>query len=168
MTTHCERTLSQTPQRRIILTVKLPGEDRISLEGILRAAHWELNEVQTCQEALDFCRNAPVPVVLCEQHMPDGKWNALMNRLRAMAEPPAVIVVSRLADERLWVDVLSAGGYDVLVTPFDCSELFRVLSLAWMAGKPEALRMPACLNEAPVVKDIADCSSKQLCASSWR
>jgi DNA-binding response OmpR family regulator len=39
-------------------------------------------------------------------------------------------VTSRLADERLWAEVLSLGGYDVLMKPFDVSEVYRVIRLA--------------------------------------
>ena len=44
---------------------------------------------------------------------------------------PFFIVTSRLADERLWVEALNVGAYDVLVKPFDVTELKRVLNSAW-------------------------------------
>src|ERR1019366_5350356 len=37
---------------------------------------------------------------------------------------------SRLADERLWAEVLNLGWYDVLATPFDADEVYRVMSYA--------------------------------------
>jgi len=42
----------------------------------------------------------------------------------------AVIVASRLADERLWAEVLNLGGYDLLAKPFDRDELVRVIAMA--------------------------------------
>ena len=47
------------------------------------------------------------------------------------SSPPSFIVTSRLADERLWVEALNVGAYDVLVKPFDVAELKRVLNSAW-------------------------------------
>jgi DNA-binding response OmpR family regulator len=44
---------------------------------------------------------------------------------------PFFIVTSRLADERLWVEALNVGAYDVLVKPFHVAELKRVLESAW-------------------------------------
>jgi DNA-binding response OmpR family regulator len=37
-----------------------------------------------------------------------------------------LIVVSRLANESLWAEVLNLGGFDVLALPFDREELERV------------------------------------------
>jgi len=36
-------------------------------------------------------------------------------------------VVSRLADERLWAEALNPGAYDMLLTPFEAEEVFRVI-----------------------------------------
>ncbi len=166
MTRSCGR-LSQPDQPCAALAVNLVDEDGISLQGILRGSNWLLKEVQTCQEALDLSRNGSIPVVLCEPRMSDGNWNALLYALRELASPPALIVVSRLADERLWVEVLSLGGHDVLVTPFDRSELFRVLFLALAACTPrEAERMPTSLKKPPAVEKAVEATLKRLCASS--
>jgi DNA-binding response OmpR family regulator len=54
---------------------------------------------------------------------------------KAAAQPPLMIVTSRLADEYLWSEALHHGAYDVLSKPFDPDELNRVLTLAslkWM------------------------------------
>ncbi len=40
------------------------------------------------------------------------------------------IVVSRLADARMWVDVLDAGAYDLLVKPFQAEEIRAVVRQA--------------------------------------
>jgi hypothetical protein len=42
-----------------------------------------------------------------------------------------MIVTSRLADERLWAEVLNLGGYHLLAKPFDASEVVRVVGTAW-------------------------------------
>jgi hypothetical protein len=46
-----------------------------------------------------------------------------------------VIVSSRLADERLWAEVLNLGGYDVLGMPFEPEKVLRVADSAWRAWK---------------------------------
>jgi DNA-binding NtrC family response regulator len=46
-----------------------------------------------------------------------------------------LIVTDRLADERLWAEVLNLGGYDLLLKPFDPEELLRVVSSAWASWK---------------------------------
>jgi len=70
-------------------------------------------------------------VVLCEQVFADGDWRDLLRELDAHApEAPPVIVCSRLADDRLWAEVLNLGGYDVLSKPFASAEVNRVVGMA--------------------------------------
>jgi DNA-binding response OmpR family regulator len=69
-------------------------------------------------------------VVVCERDLPDGSWKHLLDKVETLARPPRLIVASRLADERLWAEVLNLGGYDVLATPFDADEVYRVVSYA--------------------------------------
>ena len=52
-----------------------------------------------------------------------------------MAEPPVVIVTSRIADDSLWAEVLNLGGYDVLAKPFREAELIWALESAWQASR---------------------------------
>jgi hypothetical protein len=65
-------------------------------------------------------------------------------------------VSSRLADESLWAEVLNLGGYDLLQTPFEPSELFRVLHLAWLSWERERDRTTA----SPLKKPIATTSAQ--------
>jgi len=53
------------------------------------------------------------PVIFCEPALPDGTWQDLLDFSRK------VVVVSRLADESVWADVLNRGGYDVLASPLE-------------------------------------------------
>ena len=52
-------------------------------------------------------------------------WRELLEDVSAQNEIPApkVIVLSRLADNRLWAEVLNLGGYDVLPKPLDAVEV---------------------------------------------
>lgn len=134
----------------IALAVNLLPEDRSSLAGILRGSGWTTEEVQTCQGAVAAARKGTVPVLLCATRMPDGDWRTLLEGLGGLESPPALIVISRLADECLWAEVLSAGGYDVLLTPFEANEVERVLSLARSASRRSASTgMDRAKNTAP-------------------
>ncbi len=45
---------------------------------------------------------------------------------------PVLIVASRLADDRLWAEVLNLGAFDLLLgEPFDREEVLRVTESAW-------------------------------------
>ena len=149
------------------LAVNMVDQDSVSLAGILRGSNWIVKKVRTCQEALDFLRKKPAPVLLCETQAPDGTWKTLLDALRELAGPPALIVVSNLADERLWAEVLNCGGYDVLVTPFERSELVRVLFLAWTTSNRKVEPTPAGLKHLPV-RTAEGPGFKKLHASSGR
>jgi DNA-binding NtrC family response regulator len=76
----------------------------------------------------------------------DGGWRDLIAETTAMGLALPVIVVSAKADERLWVDALSAGAYDALEIPFHRGETRRVLLTAVQGGDRGAahIRRRAC------------------------
>jgi len=63
-----------------------------------------------------------VPVILCDSELPDGNWKDLLVAVAGIQSPPLAIVISRLADEYLWAEVLNLGDYDVLAKPFNSGE----------------------------------------------
>jgi len=123
-----------------ILLVSSDASNRSSLASIIGHSNWSLHEVPTCCEALAFLRIQHVGVVICDCSLPDGDWKTLLDDLAGVKNPPNLIVSSRLADSFLWSEVLNLGGYDVLAAPFEASEVFRVVSLAWLKWKDDRER----------------------------
>jgi len=115
-----------------ILLVSGGSADYACLCHIIDHSNWKLHRAQDCQEALAFLQQHPVGVVITQVSLPDGCWKDLLAELTRVGCPPNLIISSRLADEQLWAEVLSLGGYDVLMTPFEREEVFRVGSYAWM------------------------------------
>jgi DNA-binding NtrC family response regulator len=114
----------------LALLVTPNDEDHWALIHILRPAGWAVDTARTCAEALRSLAIEPAPVVIVERCLPDGTWKTLLNRLMRMEFPPKLIVTSRLADERLWAEVLNLGGYDVLAQPFCATEALRCFNSA--------------------------------------
>jgi DNA-binding NtrC family response regulator len=136
--------LEQTPQpdRAVtVLEVSAYESDHAALQRIFSHSKWKLHITRNCTEAMDFLTRKIIPVVVCDSDLPDGSWKDIMERTAQAANPPAVIVSSRLADDRLWSEVLNLGGYDVLAKPFNASEVFRDVSLAWLQWKNRAERV---------------------------
>lgn len=82
-----------------------------------------------------------IGLVVTEAELPDGSWRDLVSAFSERPAPPRVVVVTRLADESLWSDVLETGGFDLLPAPSDRKELGRVLELAateFQAGRRAA------------------------------
>ena len=94
----------------------------------------------TCRQALERLGHIPVAVVLCDSDLPDGSWLDLFDSVASADDPPLLIVTSRMADERLWAEVLNLGGFDVIAKPFAEKEVLHVLETARMH---RACRQPA-------------------------
>ncbi len=106
-------------------------QDQGSLTRIFTELRWELELSSTIAQALDWLAHRAYPVVICEAKLPDGGWELLSRRAEILPTPPHIVVSSRLADERLWCEVLNLGGYDVLATPFERREVAHVVRCAW-------------------------------------
>ncbi len=117
-------------QERLALLVSPNEEDHWALIHILRPAGWAVDTAHTCAEALQSLAIEPASVVIVERYLPDGDWKTLRNQLMRMELSPRLIVTSRLADERLWSEVLNLGGFDVLAQPFCAAETLRCVSSA--------------------------------------
>ncbi len=137
-TTSAETRKMASPKDAIsVLLIDPLDSRRDALRNILTAPQWEIREAATYREALEILNNRPIAVAICDVAFGDGNWQELLTDLQGRAHPPNLIVSSRLADERLWAEVLNLGGYDVLVQPFDCGEVLRVASMAWMAWRQQ-------------------------------
>ena len=130
-----------------VLSISPIDEDHFLLQDILNRLHvpsctFKVNSCATLASALLALRKHQFEVVVCEQDVPPGSWKDVLDQTTILPDPPALIVTSRLADERLWAEALNLGAYDVLAKPFDRTELMRVVSGAWRAwGRP--VRLPA-------------------------
>jgi hypothetical protein len=137
-------------QRGGVVLVSPCAEDHASLRKIFRGSPWKLQRAFTLNDGLGvLSRNRDdILVAICESSLPDGDWKLLMAELDKMPVPPTLIVSSRLADERLWAEVLNWGAFDLLPgTPFVAEEVLRVTESAWRAAsaareRGTAPRMP--------------------------
>ena len=113
--------------RATLVAVFGQGEDRLSLEPVLSPCEWEVIWTRTCAEAVAAVRRTAAPIILCDEKFADGEWKELWNELGKSPCPPEFILASRLADERLWAELLNLGGYDLLTKPFRPEEVIRAV-----------------------------------------
>jgi DNA-binding NtrC family response regulator len=122
----------QNPARTdSLLTVSGFEDDHRALREVFADVRWNLTSARTIEEAVQASSAVTVPVLLCEQGLPDGDWRILLGRIASLRRPPRLVVYSRQADEPLWAEVLNVGGWDVLAKPFEATEVFHVVSSAW-------------------------------------
>ena len=80
-----------------------------------------------------------IPVVICNYTLPDGDWKRILAALDRLPIRLSFVVSSRVADERLWAEVLNLGAFDLLLGgPFDREEVLRVVENAWWASEGNA------------------------------
>lgn len=82
-------------------------------------------------------------VVLTESLLPDGAWRDILALTAATCPDAQVIVMSRVADDSLWAEVLTCGAFDLLAKPLEQSEVIRVGTSAWRQSRPRILGAPA-------------------------
>lgn len=114
-----------------ILIVSADHRDRRWLFRALRTSGWACRTAGSTRSAFNaLSRTVATFLVICEQNLPDGDWKDLLKRATGEMGQPLLIVTSTHADDRLWVEVLNVGGFDLLMKPFDKTELGRVMEMA--------------------------------------
>jgi DNA-binding NtrC family response regulator len=134
---------------RWILIIAPHADQHSSLRRIFDETLWECQSAFTKREGIDLLRRNrdSVQVVICEQSLPDGDWKGILAELDKNPVGTSLIVSSRLADDRLWAEVLNLGAFDLVVgDPFDPEEVLRVTENAWLASTPA--RKPEHLSRA--------------------
>lgn len=113
------------------LGVSSVSADQMALRSMFEGLQWQWDIVPSLEKARQRMHHGATPgVVVCQHLLPDGDWKLLFQEVLALPRPPRFVVLSRLADEDLWMDVLNCGGYDLLSIPFYLPEVSRVLQSA--------------------------------------
>jgi DNA-binding NtrC family response regulator len=106
-----------------------------ALQAILEKLEIDTRRTRSCVETLPLLAGADPPhLVFTDTQLPDGTWADLL-RLSAKARGLVkVIVVSRVVDIALYLDVLDAGGFDFVVPPFYPAEVAHIVRCATQGG----------------------------------
>ncbi len=113
------------------LVIAPPGSEFAVIENIFADCGWPMLATSSIQEGIRCIHENSPQLVICDERMEDGDWRAILDVTIKERYPPYLIVTSRLADDRLWAEVLNRGGYDLLAKPYEPSEVIRVVGTAW-------------------------------------
>lgn len=123
-------------ERVSVVAVLADDQERKSLRGIFAHSNWDLRFAPTIEAAERLLLRSPAGILIASEELPQqDTWRDALHRTQQIMSRPLLIVASHLADERLWAEVLNIGAYDVLATPFDPREVYRVVSFAWQTWK---------------------------------
>ena len=131
---------SHAPGTITVLSLSPAESDHAELEGTFRDTgltlypncRVALQPSPTLASTLAALRTRRIPIVLCDGDGDPYAWREIIEAGRGMAAPPCVIVTSRLADDRLWAEVLNCGAFDLLSKPFDRGDVVRIVHSAWV------------------------------------
>lgn len=126
-----------------IVAVFSDCEDRTLLVRIFAHSEWKLKFTRVLPETQNTLRTSTASVVISDSRLSDGCcWKDLLTGMKDMRDPPPLIVADRLADERLWAEVLNLGAYDLLAKPFDAKEVLHAVASACRHSENERQIFP--------------------------
>jgi DNA-binding NtrC family response regulator len=129
--------------QKCVLSITNVADIQKPIRHILREDGWTTQEASAIADARNRIATGRTDVILTEDNVSDGNWLDILTLAQAVSPRSQVVVVSRIADERLWAEVLSMGGFDLLELPFDREELLRVANAAWRCANTHTKRASA-------------------------
>ena len=119
-----------------VLAILPADEDRLSLSAAFAGSGWILVFTGSLEEGLAVLKSVLVGVVICDMRLSGGdSWKDLIDEMLQMQTPPPLILADRLADDRLWVEALNLGVYDLLARPLDPKEVVRAVTMACLRNE---------------------------------
>jgi DNA-binding NtrC family response regulator len=106
-----------------------------ALQTILEELGIDTRRTRSCVETLPLLAGADPPIlVFTDTQLPDGTWADVLRLAAKTRGLVKVIVVSRVVDIALYLDVLDGGGFDFIVPPFYPAEVAHIVRCATQGG----------------------------------
>ena len=112
-----------------VLLLMCDADERATLQKVLEP-HAELTCVFTPQEMAEQLERASYDALFCARSICMGSWREVLEEVGQFYPHLPAIIVSRTADDREWLEVLQAGGFDLLGPPYHERMLLSVLEQA--------------------------------------
>ncbi len=116
--------------RNGVLFISPSASDAAAVTEMLSSINIHCDNVGNLRKARQKMEAETFGAVLTDSSLPDGTWKDVVKMVRNAKRSSAVVVSDRLADADFWVDALELGAYDVLLKPFCCGEVQRILANA--------------------------------------
>jgi hypothetical protein len=126
-------TTSASSDRVTILIIMRDERDRYALKRILDRSNWVCRYVGTFEDGVLELERMTYGVIVTKRLSTTQCWTNLLEMTRHLPTPPYLVVAERFANPSAWAEVFSLGAYEVLIEPFEPSEVFEVLRTAWLS-----------------------------------
>jgi len=98
------------------------------VKQVLRTQQIKIIEAQTCRDAaIEIARADPPHLVFTDTSLTDGTCLDIIRLARQAALPVNVIVASRIADLRLYIEAMEHGAFDFIAASCLISDLAYIL-----------------------------------------
>jgi DNA-binding response OmpR family regulator len=114
-----------------VLSISANDQDHASIVNVFGHSRWVIVPVTNLGAAYAELGRHDISVAVCDCDSTPEHWTEILRSLQAMPQAPAVVLTSRIADERLWSQGLACGAWDVLPKPFGAAEVVRSVRYAW-------------------------------------
>jgi FixJ family two-component response regulator len=118
-------------QKIPLIIVTSRAEDVADLKAILHDTPWELAGIPRIEDAAIALKEASAPILLFDRDTAGACWQDTMKRLIKSRRSACVILLSSVADQYLWDEVVQQGGFDVLARPFRKEQVLSALVFAY-------------------------------------
>src|SRR5215471_12441099 len=113
------------------------------LEVLLRLAFehkWTVHLANTYDAAWDLARENKARIFLYDRERKGAEWRDVIQRMASSPQLIYAILVSKVADDYLWNEVIRHGGHDLLAAPLREADVLRAVRLA--CSWNDSMRVP--------------------------
>lgn len=126
-----------------------------ALDQIYRNSGWCVRSASVLSLVPLAMKLIKVDLIVSDYSLRDGSWRDIRAAMRSLGMDHPIVVVSCLADEHMWAEVLVVGGFDLMAPPFQPEEVLEMSAHA--CGLPgraiKALPLPEC--SPPICREPA-------------
>lgn len=126
-----DRREAQATARTPVIALAASEHDRAILTAISCHGPWDVHFADSRVQAWEIVHRFRSPVVLYDRDWPNAEWRTTVHTFASCPQRPCVILMSRVADDYLWQELIRWGGHDLLAKPLRADDVQRALKLAW-------------------------------------
>lgn len=114
-----------------LLIVTSRVEDAPELREVLRDTPWKLAQIPDLDGTDAVLKTAEVPILFFDRDIAGAGWRETIKRLVHSRRDACIVLLSNVADQYLWDEVVQQGGFDLLTRPFRKEQVLSTLVFAY-------------------------------------
>ena len=127
-----EPAANNPPRSRItILSILLDDQDRSLIAKVSHVNQWDAVFAKTCAEARQVSERIKAHIILLDRDLAEGDWRNSLSDCASSSAGACTLLISKVADDYLWNEVVCNGGYDVFRKPLREQDVLRAVKFAW-------------------------------------